>query len=265
MFYYNIPMSASYGEQNRELRFAAELIRATKKGVVLTGAGVSTPSGIPDFRSAGSGLWSQYDPMEVASLTAFRLKPERFFEWMRPLARQIIQAQPNPAHIALAQLEQAGYIQAVITQNIDGLHQRAGSRQVYEVHGTFQTLTCIGCYRQFPAEGFLEPYIEEGVIPRCPKCSKVLKPDVILFEEQLPFRTWMRAQEACRRCDLILVAGSSLEVSPAANLPFEAVRNGARLIIVNQTPTYLDPRAEVLLRGDVAETLPVITKGVMSG
>jgi NAD-dependent deacetylase len=232
-------------------------------GVVLTGAGVSTPSGIPDFRTEGSGLWTHYDPMEVASLTLFRHQPEKFFDWMRPLARQIMEARPNPAHLALARLEEAGYIRAVITQNIDGLHQRAGSRQVYEVHGTFQSLTCIGCYQKFAAQGYIEPYLEEGVIPRCPHCLQVLKPDVILFEEQLPIHAWLSAQQACRQCDLILVAGSSLEVTPVANLPYEAVQNDAKLIMINQTPTYLDMRAAVLLRGDVAEVIPRLAREVI--
>jgi NAD-dependent deacetylase len=255
------------GEHNGDLiekvLIAANLIRATRNGVALTGAGFSTPSGIPDFRSEGSGLWTHYDPMEVASLTSFRHQPERFFDWMRPLARTMSLAQPNPAHVALARLEEAGFIRAVITQNIDGLHQRAGSRCVFEVHGTFQSLSCIGCFQQYAATGYIEPYIEDGVIPRCPHCGEVLKPDVILFEEQLPIHTWLSAQQACRQCELILVAGSSLEVTPAADLPFEAIKNDAKLIIINQSPTYLDVRSAVLLRGDVAEILPRLVKQVL--
>jgi NAD-dependent deacetylase len=258
-------MGERIGDWHREILLASELIRATRYRVVLTGAGISTPSGIPDFRSEGSGLWTQYDPLEVASLTGFRHNPERFFDWMRPLTRKIAHAQPNPAHIALASLEQAGWIQAVITQNIDGLHQRAGSRLIYEVHGTCQSLTCISCYQQFNAEAYLEPYIEEGAIPHCPHCQHVLKPDVILFEEQLPVRTWLLAQDACRKCDLILVAGSSLEVFPVANLPYDAVQNDAKLIIINQTPTFLDPRAAVLLRGDVSVVLPQLVREVIDG
>jgi NAD-dependent deacetylase len=256
-------MGEHNGDLRRDIELASKLIRATKMGVVLTGAGVSTPSGIPDFRTEGSGLWTHYDPMEVASLTLFRHQPEKFFDWMRPLARQIMEARPNPAHLALARLEEAGYIRAVITQNIDGLHQRAGSRQVYEVHGTFQSLTCIGCYQKFAAQGYIEPYLEEGVIPRCPHCLQVLKPDVILFEEQLPIHAWLSAQQACRQCDLILVAGSSLEVTPVANLPYEAVQNDAKLIMINQAPTYLDMRAAVLLRGDVAEVIPRLAREVI--
>ena len=258
-------MSRIPQEPDRDIRRAAELLKACKYGVALTGAGISTPSGIPDFRSTGSGLWNRFDPFEVASLSAFRYHPERFFDWMRALAQDIVQAEPNPAHIALAQLEAAGSIRTIITQNIDGLHQRAGSRCVLEVHGTLYTLTCIGCYRQYDANGFLQPYLTAGIIPRCPECNQILKPDVILFEEQLPLQTWLKAQEACRNSDLILIAGSSLEVVPVAGLPMQALQNGARLIIVNHMSTYLDVRADVLFRQDVAEILPCIFETVMGG
>jgi NAD-dependent deacetylase len=175
---------------------------------------------------------------------------------MRSLAIGIIQARPNPAHLSLADLEQGGFIKVVITQNIDGLHQRAGSRQVLEVHGTLQTLTCIGCYRQYPAAGILEPYLETGQMPRCPECCQILKPDVVLFEEELPAQTWRQAEQACENCDLLLVAGSSLEVMPAAGLPLRAVENGARLILVNQTATYIDELADYVFNEDVAMILP---------
>lgn len=248
-----------------EMQLAAELLRDCRQGVVLTGAGVSTPSGIPDFRSAGSGLWTRYDPYEVASLSAFRYRPEKFFAWMRPLTLQVLQASPNPAHHALAQLERTGHLKTVITQNIDGLHQRAGSQNVLEIHGSFQTLTCVNCYRKVEATGFIEPYLETGEIPRCPDCHAILKPDAILFEEQLPVRTWMAAQAACQSCDLMLVAGSSLEVLPVAGLPMEALTHGASLIIVNQTPTYVDVRARAVLRGDVAEIIPWLAQEVGDG
>jgi len=260
-----VVMSRIPQEPDRDIRRAAELLKACKHGVALTGAGISTPSGIPDFRSSGSGLWKRYDPFEVASLSAFRYHPERFFDWMRTLAQVVVQAEPNPAHYALAKLEAAGIIQVIITQNIDGLHQRAGSRCVLEVHGTFNTLTCIGCYRQFDANNFLQPYLAYGIIPRCPGCNQILKPDVILFEEQLPLQTWLKAHEACQNSDLILVAGSSLEVMPVAGLPMQALQNGAKLIIVNHMTTYLDIRADVLFHQDVADILPRISTTVIGG
>jgi NAD-dependent deacetylase len=242
----------------QEIRQAAKLLKNAKYSVVLTGAGSSTPSGIPDFRSPGSGLWTRYLPMEVASLSAFRYDPKKFFEWLRPLASHMLNAEPNPAHKSLARLERAGYINTIITQNIDTLHQRAGSKHVLEVHGTFESLTCVQCYHQYESGNFINPYIDDGVIPQCPKCEGILKPDVVLFEEQLPIRTWLQAQNASECCDLMLIAGTSLEVMPVAGLPTRAVERGARLIIINQSETYIDPRADVLIRGDVAEYIPKI-------
>jgi NAD-dependent deacetylase len=255
-------MSELASELCQEIDCAVEILRSFRRGVALTGAGISTPSGIPDFRSPGSGLWTRYDPFGVASLSAFRYQPERFFAWFRSLALVMWRAEPNPAHFALARLEAAGFIQSIVTQNIDGLHQRAGARRVLEVHGSLQTLTCIGCYQQFEAHGFIEPYIEHGEIPHCPDCTSILKPNAVLFEEQLPAKTWMQAQLACRNCDLILVTGSSLEVMPVAGLPLQAIESGARLILINQSPTYLDVRADVVLRGDVAQVLPRIAEQV---
>jgi len=226
--------------------------------VALTGAGISTPSGIPDFRSTEGGLWQRFNPMEVASLTAFRIHPEKFFNWFRPLAKKIFEALPNPAHQALARLEDAGYVKEIITQNIDGLHQRAGSKIVHEVHGTLNTLTCGNCFTKYEAQEFVQPFIEKGQIPKCKICNNNLKPDAILFEEQLPIKTWLAVEEAIEKCDLLLVAGSSLEVVPVARLPYQAVNHGARLIIVNHTKTYIDSRADTVFHQDVADILPLI-------
>lgn len=255
------PALASYAA----IEDAAELVRKAKRAVVLTGAGISTPSGIPDFRSEGTGLWSRDEPLEVASLTTFRTAPERFFTWFRPLASQIFFAKPNAAHKALAQLEEAGNVQTIITQNIDALHQKAGSKCVVETHGTMKTLTCTNCYKQYEAELYLKTYIEEGNIPTCSHCNGILKPDVILFGEQLPHAAWVTAQRAARQCDLMLVAGSSLEVLPVAGLPMQALDRGAHLIIVNNTPTYVNVRADVVIMDDVASTLPEIAKRALHG
>jgi NAD-dependent deacetylase len=244
---------------------AAELFRKAKRVVVLTGAGISTPSGIPDFRSEGSGLWSLDEPLETASLSTFRTAPERFFKWFRPLAGQIFHALPNPAHIALAEFEQAGYQSMIITQNIDGLHQKAGSQQVVEMHGTLQTLSCTQCYKKFPSAEYLKPFIETGTIPRCPNCNAILKPDVILFGEQLPQAAWQAAQRATRQCDLMLVAGSSLEVLPVAGLPVQALDHGAHLIIINNTETYINVRADIVITENVATVIPEIMKRAIHG
>jgi len=237
--------------------FAAELFRQSKHAVALTGAGISTPSGIPDFRSTGTGLWSSDEPMEVASPNTFRTLPEKFFQWFRPLASQIFNAPPNPAHISLAKLEKAGCIKSIITQNIDTLHQKAGSQAVIEMHGTMQTLTCTHCYHRVDAQLYLAEFVDKGEIPHCPKCCQLLKPDVILFGEQLPVQAWLEAVRVVKACDLILVAGSSLEVMPVANLPLQAIENGAHLIIVNHSRTYLDVRADVVFWEDVTTILPM--------
>lgn len=249
----------------RAIGDAAELFRRARRAVALTGAGISTPSGIPDFRSAGTGLWSRDEPMEVASLSTFRTSPERFFNWFHPLAGRVRSAEPNAAHIALAELEALGRLQAIVTQNIDALHQKAGSRNVIEMHGTWRRVSCTGCFKDFDSEPFLQPYLDDGTMPLCPSCNAVLKPDVILFGEQLPQAAWMEAQRAARQCDLMLVAGSSLEVLPVAGLPVQALDRGAHLIIVNNTPTYLDERADVLIMDDVAAILPEIAKRVRNG
>lgn len=244
------------------IRCATDIIRNSKKGVVLTGAGISTPSGIPDFRSPKTGLWEQYDP-EVASQLSFRYNPEEFLMWMRPLTAKIFCATPNPAHIGLARLQQAGYIQTVITQNIDGLHNTAGSKDVLEVHGSLRTLTCIHCFRQVPAQAYIELFVERAEIPRCDDCGSVLKPDLVLFGEQLPAKTWLKAEQASRDCDLMIVAGSSLEVLPVAGLPMRAIERGAHLIIINHSQTYLDVRADVIFHEDVVDIIPWIVQEIL--
>jgi len=246
-----------------DINFAAELLREARHAIVLTGAGLSTPSGIPDFRSAGTGLWSRDEPLEAASLVTFRTHPERFFYWFRPLASQIYQASPNPAHLALAQLEAQGCLKAVLTQNIDMLHQRAGSKNVIEMHGTLKTLSCTQCYHQYGFQDFLPAFIENGSIPHCPSCEAILKPDVILFGEQLPYKAISLAQEEARQCDLVLVIGSSLEVLPVAGLPLQAIDHGAHLIIINNSSTYLNIRADLVLPEDVAEIIPAIAERVL--
>ena len=247
------------------LQQAADLLRSASRPTAMTGAGISTPSGIPDFRSPGSGLWEQVDPMEVASLTAFRYHPEAFFAWIQPLAERILQAEPNAAHRALARLEAAGRLAGLVTQNIDGLHRRAGSREVYEIHGHLREAVCVACCRRTPTDGLLTPFARTGTLPRCQACGGILKPDVVLFGEQLPQQVVQGAQALLASSDLLLIAGSSLEVTPAALFPQRALEAGARLIIVNREPTYLDVRADVVFRQDVIDVLPALADEVLRG
>lgn len=242
---------------------AAQLLQQAKHTVAFTGAGISTPSGIPDFRSKGSGLWELYDPMEVASLSAFRYDPNKFYKWIQPLALLMIQAEPNPAHIALARLEKAGLLTGIVTQNIDNLHRRAGSEVIFEVHGHLREATCVSCYNCYPTDGFIEEFIKTGEAPRCPNCDGILKPNAVLFEEQLPYDIFCGAVDLLSQSDLILIVGSSLEVVPVASLPVTPLNAGARLIIINHYPTYLDERADVIFREDVAVVLPRIVVEVL--
>ncbi|MFQ6059496.1 MAG: NAD-dependent protein deacylase, partial [Anaerolineae bacterium] len=248
----------------RDIQQAAELVSKSSYAVALTGAGISTPSGIPDFRSPSSGLWSGVDPMAVASIWAFKVHPQSFFNWVRPLARTLLEAQPNPAHHALADLEAMGFLKAVITQNIDGLHQRVGSKRVLELHGHMREATCLKCHKVVPTQGLIEGFLEGGEVPRCP-CGGLLKPNVVLFGELLPRWVLLEAWGEAERCDLMLVAGSSLEVAPAADLPLTAYRHGAKLVIVNHQPTPLDRYADLVFHEDVAVILPRLVEACQQG
>ena len=196
------------------------------------------------------------DPFEVSSLLTFRKQPEAFYDWIRPMIDRVLQAKPNPAHQALAEMERRGELKAVITQNIDGLHKRAGSRQVIELHGHFRTATCLHCFLGTSGESVIEQLFAGKRVPTCQRCSGVLKPDVILIGEQLPLKAAQAAFKEAKRCDLVLVAGSSLVVEPAASLPLIALQRGARLVLINYEPTPLDSLADVVIHADVAEVLP---------
>ncbi len=249
----------------QKIEQAANLIKNAKHAVALTGAGISTPSGIPDFRSPGSGLWEQSDSMSIASIWGFVEHPQGFYDWVKPLSQKMMVAQPNPAHCALAELEAMGRIHAIITQNIDNLHQRAGSKRVLEVHGHMREATCIRCYHMVPAQPLMEKFVADGTMPTCEVCGGVMKPNVVLFGEMLPVSVMYEAEQESKTCDVMLIAGSSLEVAPAADLPLVAKKNGAVLVIVNKTSTIADAYAAVVLREDVANALPRIVAAVKAG
>lgn len=246
------------------INVAVNLLAKAEYAVALTGAGISTHSGIPDFRSPSSGLWERYNPAEVASLYGFKLHPERFYDWIRPLAHTILDAQPNSAHTALARMEATGILKSLITQNIDMLHGRAGSRTIYELHGHLREATCIHCFEVYPAEEHIAHFLENDMMPRCPNCGNALKPNVILFGEQLPASAFTAAQREARKCDVMLVVGTSMEVYPAADLPVIARQTGASLIVVDLRETPLDPLAEVVIHHDVVDVLPQIANALES-
>jgi NAD-dependent deacetylase len=228
----------------------AELVTANQPCVALTGAGVSTESGIPDFRSP-TGIWAKYDPYEVASIDGFRRDPARVWEFYGRRLHVLADARPNPAHRALAELEARGLVRAVITQNVDQLHASAGSRDVVEVHGSIATASCPGCGRREARE----QVVALLPLPRCTDCGTVLKPDVVMFGELLPAAAIDRATALAQEAALLLVVGSSLEVWPVAGLPEETLRHGGLLAIVNRDSTPYDRRAALALHSSAAETL----------
>jgi NAD-dependent protein deacetylase/lipoamidase len=231
----------------------SDLIRDNQPCVALTGAGVSTESGIPDFRSA-DGIWAQYDPMEYASIEAFRRDPVKVWEFYGKRLGALLEAKPNAAHDALAELERRGLLSAVITQNIDRLHSLAGSADVVEVHGSIATSVCLRCGTTSTLEAVLA-LLEDAPAPACPSCGAILKPNVVMFGELLPAVAIDRAFELARSARLLLVVGSTLEVYPVAGLPLETVGAGGAVAIVNRGPTALDEVATLRIEGSAGEIL----------
>jgi len=236
---------------------AAELLASARQGVALTGAGVSAESGIPTFRGEG-GLWTKYDPIKLSSIDSFLADPAAYWMVSRERGRVALAAKPNPGHLALAALEAAGHLVAVLTQNTDGLHQDAGSRRVIELHGSGRMVQCLDCGAREPRSD-VQSRLDVEMPPRCKVCGNArLKPTVILFGEPLPQGAVHEAFELARSADVMLVVGSSLVVYPAADIPVVASRSGARLIVVNAEPTPFDELADVVIRGKSGEVLPEI-------
>jgi len=232
----------------------AALVRESESVVALTGAGISVPSGIPDFRSPGTGIWENVDPMEVAHIDVFRSDPERFWKFYGPRFGMLSEKQPNGAHRALASLERRGLLDGVVTQNIDRLHRAGGSKRVIEVHGSVETSSCLACGASYGLDSVPGLFDDLGVA-RCSVCDSALKPDVVLFGELLPEGAMAKAIDLCGNADLLLCVGSSLEVHPVAGLPGLALSAGAKLAIVTQGPTPYDEDVTVRLTGDVEEEL----------
>jgi NAD-dependent deacetylase len=235
----------------------AGLIERSECTVALTGAGISVPSGIPDFRSPGSGIWENVDPMEVAHIDAFRRDPARFWSFYRPRFETLGEKRPNPAHDALAELERRGLLEGVITQNIDRLHRAAGSERIIELHGSIETSSCTFCGSTSALEEVEALFGEDGVA-ECRACAGLVKPDVVLFGEMLPEAAMAEAASLAERAELMICVGSSLEVHPAAGLPQLALQGGARLAIVTQGPTPYDSDAAVRMGGDVVADLAAV-------
>jgi NAD-dependent deacetylase len=241
----------------REVERLAELLGRSRRAVALTGAGVSVPSGIPDFRTPETGLWAKVDPMEVAHVSVFEADPERFWSYYRPRFQALGDKQPNRAHEALAELERRGLIEGVITQNVDRLHRAAGSENVIEVHGSIETSSCTACGTSFGLDAVDEIFDQRGVAI-CSGCGGAVKPDVVLFGELLPEEAMARATELAQAADLMLCVGSSLAVHPVAGLPQLTLSNGGAIAIVTKGETPYDRDAELKLEGEVDEELAAL-------
>ncbi len=241
----------------REVDQLAELIGASRNTVALTGAGISVPSGIPDFRTPGEGVWAKVNPMEVATIDAFHRDTKRFWDFYRPRFEMLGDKVPNPAHHVLAELEARGLLEAVVTQNIDRLHRMAGTRSLVEVHGSVATSSCTACGASWDLE-HVDALFDTDGIATCTGCLGKVKPDVVLFGEMLPVAEIERARELAEAAELMICIGSSLEVFPAAGLPELTLASGGAVAIVTIGPTAYDDRAVVRLDGDVADELPAV-------
>jgi NAD-dependent protein deacetylase/lipoamidase len=245
-----------------EIEALATLLLERQPSVVLTGAGISTESGIPDFRSP-TGIWAEYDPMEYATIDAFQRDPVKVWEFYALRFDVLTQAQPNAGHLALVELERRGLVEALVTQNIDGLHERAGSRDVIEVHGSIRTASCLACGGRMPLADVVAA-LPDAPAPPCPRCGAIMKPDVVMFGELLPAAAIDRAIDLAERAGLLLVVGSSLEVYPVAGLPEATVSAGGSLAIVNRGPTPFDGLAEVRIDGAAGAVLSALVEEVDS-
>ena len=247
-----------------EIERLAQLIIESKKTVVFTGAGISTESGIPDFRSPG-GIWSRYDPEDFTIQKFLSGPAARKTIWkMSTESGLLTEAEPNPAHYAIAELHRLGKLDCVITQNIDNLHQKAGvpDDKVFELHGNMGWVVCLSCRRRFQMPEILQK-IQEGIeVPDCPDCQGILKPDAVFFGEALPQETLQESIRRSRNCDLFIVVGSTLVIYPAAYIPTYAAEAGAKLAIVNLTPTPFDHYATVIIRGKAGEIMSKVTEKV---
>jgi NAD-dependent deacetylase len=244
-------MDAVFQSKIKEFKY---LLQKSNHAVVFSGAGISTPSGIPDFRTPQKGLWTKENPMDVISLTVFKQQPERFFNWLHPLLVDITNAKPNIAHQVIADLQKRGIIKSVITQNIDLLHQQAGSTGVIPIHGTLGSYTCLKCsLKVMDGEPLITNFIKNKILPVCDHCGAYLKPDIVMFEENLPHWDWRKANDEAYKADLLIVVGSSLEVYPANQIPSFALSNQSKIVINTLSSTSLDKYASLSLPYDVTQ------------
>jgi NAD-dependent deacetylase len=248
--------------EKKKIQQAAVLLMKAKHAIALTGAGISTESGIPDFRSE-SGIWKKYNPDIYGDIKSFLQDPSKFWKMAEDIAPNLFNAQPNAGHFAIAELEKMDIIKAIITQNVDELHQKAGSVLVYEVHGNINRFTCLGCRASYTKEQVMQKLKKDKKNPPfCDVCSAPLKPSVVLFGESLPKFEIYYSQDLAKKSDVMLIAGSSLEVAPVCDLPVYTLSAKGKLIIVNDEPTNLDGKAEVVINNKIGTILPLIVEEI---
>ena len=240
----------------------AGLLQEAERAIVLTGAGISVPSGIPDFRSPGTGIWEGVDPMEVAHIDAWRRDPDRFWRFYGARFASLVDKRPNRAHEVVAELERAGRVRGTITQNVDRLHRAAGSERLLEIHGSIESSVCPQCRGRTGIEQVVALLASGDGAPECPACIAPLKPDVVLFGELLPATVMAEAEQLAREADLMVCIGSSLIVHPAAGLPQLTLAAGGEVAIVTESATPLDDRAAVKLTGDVVAELEAVERAL---
>ena len=237
---------------------AAHDILHSKKTIAFTGAGISVESGIPAFRGS-QGLWEKYDPEEYAHIVSFRSDPDKVWSMLKEMFSLIFDAKPNPAHTGLAELERMGLLSSVVTQNVDGLHQRAGSRKVIEFHGSNRTLSCLKCSTKIESAGMTK----EDLPPRCPRCSSLLKPDLVFFGEEIPWEAQADSGSEAESCTALLIIGTSAVVYPAAAIPYTAKGNGSKIIEINLEPTpFTAGISDYLIKGSAGEVIPAIVEEI---
>jgi len=248
-----------------KIKKIAGLIKDARSIIALTGAGMSTESGIPDFRSPGTGIWEKIDPTKFASIDSFisGFDLDELIDLASDMdITSMFTAEPNKGHKALAELEAIGKLNGIITQNVDMLHQKAGNKSVIEVHGSLKTASCLSCKKEMNLEDFLAKIIEQQKIPPICECGSIIKPDVVFFGEMLPEKALSMSIKYASRCDLLLAVGSSLVVYPVANLPRLAKRNGAKLVIINIDRTPYDKVADVVIHEKIGDVLPDVVEEV---
>ncbi len=251
-------------EPDDRIQKLIELLKQSHKCVVLTGAGVSTESGIPDFRGP-NGTWKKYDP-EISTASSFVLKPHQFWFFAIQFAGPLLRAEPNPIHKSLAELEKMGYVSCIITQNIDGLHQKAGSRNVIELHGTAWRSICVNCGQKYSFEYVMTQMVPMcSLVPRCMWCGHILKPDATLFFEEIPQQLYQQCLSELDECDLLIVVGSTLLVEPSGSFPEMVKKQGKKVAIINLEKTWFDQNSDLVINGNASEILTRVLQEIKNG